>query len=588
MVLGAAASLAFIGCSGGASAQNTLVPTTAEPSSMPGATAAPAASQNATSSPLTAPSIGTVNGAQSAPPPSTESTSVPVTIHYVLPAGVQSAATTQSSERRLQYISTSNVNITITVTPVGGGATVYGPTGCTSGSCTISFTANPGADVIAFSLTDGSANVLSRFTTTQIVQPNIENTFHLTANPVVNSVTLTLAAAPIPYGGTAVDIPLTVNALDKDGNTIVGAANYVDASGNPLALTLSTANYQAGGKGTVTIKGPPRMTAPAQATIYAHYDGNWLDHSVISVAANGGTVSSLTGTTLTTAPFVNEYTTAVNPHGITAGPDGNVWFTERGSNAIGKITPTGLVTSYPCAPCNQPTYIVFGPDGNFWFTENAGGYVDKMTLAGAATRVASLPGNGMMIVDGPDGNLWMGNDGSNNISEVTTAGVLTNHAIGFTAWGVGFGPDQNLLYLCKYGTTLGKMNVAGVTIATYAIASDGAGSDGVVIGPDGNTWFVNDGAGLIEKITAAGAITPYTLQGGASPRDITVGKDGYLWFSESGTNSIGRISTSGALTEYGAAYGINGGATPIGITLGPDGNIWFAEFGTNKVGKFVL
>ncbi|HEV3142221.1 MAG TPA: hypothetical protein VGY57_16965, partial [Vicinamibacterales bacterium] len=35
-----------------------------------------------------------------------------------------------------------------------------------------------------------------------------------------------------------------------------------------------------------------------------------------------------------------------NPYGLTAGPDGNVWFNELINNKIGKITPSGGVTEY--------------------------------------------------------------------------------------------------------------------------------------------------------------------------------------------------------------------------------------------------
>ena len=43
-------------------------------------------------------------------------------------------------------------------------------------------------------------------------------------------------------------------------------------------------------------------------------------------------------------------------HGISAGPDGNVWFTVRGANKIGRITPSGRVTEFPI-----PTAAI-GPD----------------------------------------------------------------------------------------------------------------------------------------------------------------------------------------------------------------------------------
>ena len=36
------------------------------------------------------------------------------------------------------------------------------------------------------------------------------------------------------------------------------------------------------------------------------------------------------------------------PSGITAGPDGNLWFTEAAAT-IGRITPAGTVTEFPLA-----------------------------------------------------------------------------------------------------------------------------------------------------------------------------------------------------------------------------------------------
>ncbi len=61
--------------------------------------------------------------------------------------------------------------------------------------------------------------------------------------------------------------------MDADGNTIVGNANYVDSAGHPVAFLLNVSNAQAGGRGTVSILGPMRITAPGQAAIVAHYDG---------------------------------------------------------------------------------------------------------------------------------------------------------------------------------------------------------------------------------------------------------------------------------------------------------------------------
>src|SRR5262249_38298954 len=52
---------------------------------------------------------------------------------------------------------------------------------------------------------------------------------------------------------------------------------------------------------------------------------------------------------------------------ITAGPDGNVWFTDPVANTVGRITPSGQVTEFT-SPIGGAGAITAGPDGNLWFT----------------------------------------------------------------------------------------------------------------------------------------------------------------------------------------------------------------------------
>src|SRR5262245_56744452 len=57
------------------------------------------------------------------------------------------------------------------------------------------------------------------------------------------------------------------------------------------------------------------------------------------------------------------------PQGITAGPDGALWYTDPGSNKIGRISIAGAVTEYTLpAAGSDPRGIAAGPDGALWFT----------------------------------------------------------------------------------------------------------------------------------------------------------------------------------------------------------------------------
>ena len=54
---------------------------------------------------------------------------------------------------------------------------------------------------------------------------------------------------------------------------------------------------------------------------------------------------------ITPTGVVTEFSTGISegsaPQGITAGPDGNLWFTESDASRIGRITPAGVASEFP-------------------------------------------------------------------------------------------------------------------------------------------------------------------------------------------------------------------------------------------------
>src|SRR5947208_2435968 len=86
------------------------------------------------------------------------------------------------------------------------------------------------------------------------------------------------------------------------------------------------------------------------------------------------------------------------PTSIIAGRDGNLWFTERFGNKIGRIAPTGgLITEFcqvltagnPSGITGSPRGITVGPDGNICFAE-VSGVIGRMTSAGVITEFAPV------------------------------------------------------------------------------------------------------------------------------------------------------------------------------------------------------
>ncbi|MEZ5141913.1 MAG: hypothetical protein R2726_05255 [Acidimicrobiales bacterium] len=136
------------------------------------------------------------------------------------------------------------------------------------------------------------------------------------------------------------------------------------------------------------------------------------------------------------------------PRGITAGPDGNLWFTNYGSSTIGRITPAGVVSSFASpGSISGPSGITAGPDGNLWFTNEWGYSIGRISTTGSTwTFTGTGVSQPLGIAAGPDGNLWFTNDDS--IGRITTGGVVTEFTDQYLDRPVGIaaGADGNLWF----------------------------------------------------------------------------------------------------------------------------------------------
>jgi streptogramin lyase len=293
-----------------------------------------------------------------------------------------------------------------------------------------------------------------------------------------------------------------------------------------------------------------------------------------------------------------------------ARPDGNLWFTETGGNKIGRITPTGTIDEFPALFSGLvPWAITAGPDGNLWFT-NLGSscltgcsppyddQIGRITPAGSITYFPSIFGWSNGITSGPDGNLWfaagVGGNLDPEIVRMTPSGAITEFALPagdtrhIAAQHVKTGSDGNLWFTkteqTPAGGWIGRITPTG-TITEFPIPTAGASPVRMTAGPDGNIWFVEQGAVAIGRITPTGTITEFPIPtAGAVLAGITAGPDGNLWFTDSGASAIGRITPAGTITEF----PILSGGMPGDITTGPDGNLWFVEPYANKIGRFAL
>ncbi len=281
---------------------------------------------------------------------------------------------------------------------------------------------------------------------------------------------------------------------------------------------------------------------------------------------------------------ITEYlvpTANAGPFGITVGPDGNLWFTELAANRIGRINPwTGTITEFyagisPGGKCQPsistgagPFGITAGPDGNLWFTEFCGDRIGRITRTGTITEfstglspgVSCRPGIApgtfpAWITAGPDRNLWFTEFCENKIGRINPkTGTITEFSTGLSADsgpdGITTGPDGNIWFAQEIGNEIGRINPWTGTITEFSTGiSPSAGPIKITSGPDGKLWFTEDsGPGLAQVNPWTGTITELpALASGTFPVGITAGPDGNIWFTEYYGNVIGRLT----LTEGG-------------------------------------
>jgi virginiamycin B lyase len=132
------------------------------------------------------------------------------------------------------------------------------------------------------------------------------------------------------------------------------------------------------------------------------------------------------------------YPTSGGAYGITAGPDGALWFTEPYSNQIGRISTGGVMTHFPApTPKSFIQGITAGPDGALWFTEYVARKIGRITTGGTITEFSiTIPeADPLDIATGSDGSLWFTQNclytvvGCNvaDIGRITTDGAITEY-----------------------------------------------------------------------------------------------------------------------------------------------------------------
>jgi streptogramin lyase len=232
---------------------------------------------------------------------------------------------------------------------------------------------------------------------------------------------------------------------------------------------------------------------------------------------------------------------------IAAGPEGDMWFSEPESMAIGRITPGGTITEFKGLK-GAPDGIALGLEGDMWFAEPGPHMaIGRITPAGEITEFGEgLNNHPYDIARGPEGNMWFTTPHS--VGRITPVGQITEY----------------------------KKGVFG---------SPGS----ITAGADGDLWFTIESAEpAIDRVTPGGEITEFPIEHKwLKPVAIAQAADGAVAFAAWGDNGGGvEESVIGMVTPTGTMFLSEEepyGAIPAGIATGPEGDLWFT--GESEPGK---
>lgn len=272
------------------------------------------------------------------------------------------------------------------------------------------------------------------------------------------------------------------------------------------------------------------------------------------------------------------------PRELVVDGSGNLWFTEGGLGAIGRVTPNGQITSYDEGlEGADPTGLIVGPGGDIWFgleVDREHAYIGRITASGAITLYGGFFArtNPEKLAVGPEGNVWFisGSYVRPSIGYVTPLGAKAQFELFQTPSSLAAGAEANMWFTAgeEEGAAIGKVDLKEGGGATVTLLRAGLSAEdrpeALVEGPDGNLWFTNRLPATIGRVMPNGQIDEFPAED--YPEQIVSGSEGSLWILN--TYGLSRATTRGAIS-YIEAPPLEGRRLRD-ITIGPEGDLWFA------------
>lgn len=224
------------------------------------------------------------------------------------------------------------------------------------------------------------------------------------------------------------------------------------------------------------------------------------------------------------------------PRSVSAATRDSVWVTDRGTDRILRLDPSGVVWSTRAPTPDAGLGDIVGlDDGSAWFVEDRADAIGRVDILGRVTEFAPGAVGGEPYSIASDGtSVWFGLPGA--------------HAIAYARGG------DSQPGLVRFDDPL-------------------AAPTDVSVGDDGCLWFADPGRRVIGRLARGGAVDEFVPAEGLRPTRVGADSRGGCWFTIQQRASIGRVVGDGRITtiDIPGDRGI-----PVAIAAAPSGDVWLA------------
>ena len=270
---------------------------------------------------------------------------------------------------------------------------------------------------------------------------------------------------------------------------------------------------------------------------------------------------------------------------LTVGPDGNVWFTgakgvSRQKPIVGYVTPERGVEVFPFKPKLHvdPASVSAGPDNNIWVTDRANGILYQIQPATGTMTPFKVGGHPAYLTH--DSNLLEYSDAETaQISTMTVKGVVNVYPApaGQFPGRLARKPDGTVVYI---DDSTGEIGTFVAATGVYGPELDPPGGDVTYLanGPDGNLWFDTSSGNVGAYLKFILTTSPSSLQwsgppSGCSPQTLLASETSYSgsFSATSADPSIASVTQTGN-SSFSVTPGM-AGTTTINLADGQSNDV---------------